>query len=481
MKKILLFIVLLIGYFTSFAQNDSTKYVHYKFQYGSWMDRYRADKVLMLPADTSYSKDGIARLNGKLFLGDGSLWHQVAPDVLATGNTFIVNSQAAMLALDTAKVGDIAIRSDSSKSFILQSLPSSTLSNWVQLLFPASVNSVFGRTGVITAQSGDYDAFYLSPADTVGRWVQNIYSRNDSLFQFKNGVETFIKSGLSQSTVDSILGGYYTRAQVDSIVAQFSSIDSSAYHTIGQAADSSYFTIITPDGRVDTVRFVGESGGGAADRFGIEDNTGVQDRYINMQSKKLQIDSLNQLSVTAYNTSYSNTLYFDPSRYFTGLSSKSSQYSSTADLGINSAHPYFNIKVVDSLYGQGYINSNYSGLSSLGKVQIGFQLGGQHGRQILIDTGSVKINYFNGITGGRNVIFPSIPSADRYIPLSVNNQFADNTGNVQLSQLKVTTKSTDPTTTDIADGYSAVYKNSTSGNVYLWANIGGTLYKTQLL
>jgi hypothetical protein len=133
------------------------------------------------------------------------------------------------------------------------------------------------------------------------------------------------------------------------------------------------------------------------------------------------------------------------------------------------------------LYGQGYINSNYSGLSSLGKVQIGFQLGGQHGRQILIDTGSVKINYFNGITGGRNVIFPSIPSADRYIPLSVNNQFADNTGNVQLSQLKVTTKSTDPTTTDIADGYSAVYKNSTSGNVYLWANIGGTLYKTQLL
>jgi hypothetical protein len=217
MKKIVLFIVLLIGYFTSFAQNDSTKYVHYTFQYGSWMDRYRADKVLMLPADTSYSKDGIARLNDKLFLGDGSLWHQVAPDVLATGNAFIVNSQAAMLALDTAKVGDIAIRSDSSKSFILQSLPSSTLSNWVQLLFPASVNSVFGRTGVITAQSGDYDAFYLSPADTVGRWVQNIYSRNDSLFQLKNGMETFIKSGLSQSTVDSILGGYYTRGQVDSI------------------------------------------------------------------------------------------------------------------------------------------------------------------------------------------------------------------------------------------------------------------------
>jgi hypothetical protein len=39
-------------------------------------------------------------------------------------------------------------------------------------------------------------------------------------------------------------------------------VDSTAYHTIGQASDSSYFTIITPDGRVDTVRFVGESSGG---------------------------------------------------------------------------------------------------------------------------------------------------------------------------------------------------------------------------
>lgn len=45
---------------------------------------------------------------------------------------------------------------------------------------------------------------------------------------------------------------------------------------------------------------------------------------------------------------------------------------------------------------------------------------------------------------------------------------------------KVTIKSTDPTTADIPDGFTGVYKNSTTGNVYLWANVGGTLFKTQL-
>lgn len=61
------------------------------------------------------------------------------------------------------------------------------------------------------------------------------------------------------------------------------------------------------------------------------------------------------------------------------------------------------------------------------------------------------------------------------------NLGVDASGNITETNLsKVTIKSTDPTTTDIPDGYSAVYKNSTSGNVYLWANIGGTLLKTQL-
>jgi hypothetical protein len=52
---------------------------------------------------------------------------------IAINDTFAVNSQAEMLAL-TAEVGDVAIRADISKSFILASAPATTLSNWVELL-----------------------------------------------------------------------------------------------------------------------------------------------------------------------------------------------------------------------------------------------------------------------------------------------------------------------------------------------------------
>jgi hypothetical protein len=45
---------------------------------------------------------------------------------------------------------------------------------------------------------------------------------------------------------------------------------------------------------------------------------------------------------------------------------------------------------------------------------------------------------------------------------------------------KVAVLPTDPTTTDIPAGFTAVYTNSTSGTTSLWANIGGTLLKTQL-
>jgi hypothetical protein len=78
----------------------------------------------------------------------------------AITNTSVVASQAAMLAL-TAEVGDIAVRTDISETFILQAEPATVLGNWVQLLFPAdAVSSVFGRTGIITAEAGDYAAYY---------------------------------------------------------------------------------------------------------------------------------------------------------------------------------------------------------------------------------------------------------------------------------------------------------------------------------
>lgn len=74
---------------------------------------------------------------------------------IAISDTFVVSSQSAMLAL-TAEVGDIAIRTDLNKSFILQSTPASTLANWKELLTPPdTVTSVAGRTGNVTLANTD--------------------------------------------------------------------------------------------------------------------------------------------------------------------------------------------------------------------------------------------------------------------------------------------------------------------------------------
>jgi Repeat of unknown function (DUF5907) len=69
---------------------------------------------------------------------------------LAITDTFVVASQAAMLAL-TAEVGDVAVRTDLNKSLILRAAGASTLGNWQELLTPTdAVTSVNGQTGAVS-------------------------------------------------------------------------------------------------------------------------------------------------------------------------------------------------------------------------------------------------------------------------------------------------------------------------------------------
>jgi hypothetical protein len=74
----------------------------------------------------------------------------------AIAEVFVVSSQSAMLAISGAGVGDIAVRTDVNKSFILQATPATTLGNWIELLTPTdSVLSVDGLTGAVSL-SGTY-------------------------------------------------------------------------------------------------------------------------------------------------------------------------------------------------------------------------------------------------------------------------------------------------------------------------------------
>jgi hypothetical protein len=69
---------------------------------------------------------------------------------IAISETSVVSSQSAMLELD-AEIGDIAVRTDLNKCFILAVEGADTLANWQELLTPPdTIASVDGRTGVVT-------------------------------------------------------------------------------------------------------------------------------------------------------------------------------------------------------------------------------------------------------------------------------------------------------------------------------------------
>ena len=92
---------------------------------------------------------GIASLDGSGLIPTNQL------PALAITETSVVVSQAAMLAL-TAQVGDVAVRTDVNKSFILTASPATTLGNWQELLTPTdAVLSVDGNTGAVSL-SGTY-------------------------------------------------------------------------------------------------------------------------------------------------------------------------------------------------------------------------------------------------------------------------------------------------------------------------------------
>lgn len=107
--------------------------------------------ALPLPNVDNYLEDDVARLADALTIldekvatvgSDGKIPVEQIPAVALT-DTFPVSSEAAMLSLD-AQPGDVAIREDLSKSFILMSAPATMLGNWKEIVNDALVQ--LGKT-----------------------------------------------------------------------------------------------------------------------------------------------------------------------------------------------------------------------------------------------------------------------------------------------------------------------------------------------
>lgn len=146
--------------------------------------------------------NGVATLDS-----NGKVPQSQIPAVAIT-NTFVVASQAAMLAL-TAEEGDVAVRTDQNKTYILTATPSSTLANWQELLTPTdTVTSVDGRIGTVTltdkyAQlatantfTGGVQQITTASAATVGLIVRGAASQTADVQQWINS------SGVTIATIN---------------------------------------------------------------------------------------------------------------------------------------------------------------------------------------------------------------------------------------------------------------------------------------
>ena len=131
------------------VEEDSTKRFVSDAEKAAWDAKQAA---LGYTAENSANKN---QANGYAGLDANSKINASQLPAIAISDTFVVATEVAMLAL-TAEVGDIAVRTDLTKAFILKTADPSILANWQELLTPASpVQSVAGKTGVVTLAAAD--------------------------------------------------------------------------------------------------------------------------------------------------------------------------------------------------------------------------------------------------------------------------------------------------------------------------------------
>lgn len=161
-------------------------------------------------------------INGLATLGADGKIPTSQLSALAITDTFVVASQAAMLAL-SAEVGDIAVRTDLNKSYILKTDGAGTLGNWQELITPTdTVLSVNGQTGAVTLTTSNItegsNLYYTDERvdDRVATLVQNgtgiswAYSDAGGTLTPTISLASFSTTNLSEG-----VNLYYTDERVD--------------------------------------------------------------------------------------------------------------------------------------------------------------------------------------------------------------------------------------------------------------------------
>lgn len=135
---------------------------------------------------------------------------------ISTGNTYVVNNQDSMLALDTAKVSDVAVVADSSKTYILKDTPATNLSNWVQIVTPAEVQAFNHRTANVLPEAGDYNHTQITGLDSLVNLKQDVITNLDDSVKYAKKSDSILvfatqyQNSLKQNKINYI-GSIYNK------------------------------------------------------------------------------------------------------------------------------------------------------------------------------------------------------------------------------------------------------------------------------
>jgi hypothetical protein len=250
--------------------------------------------------NTKINNSEKAVANGVATLGsDGKIPNSQIP-ALAISETFPVISQAAMLALSLADQGDVAIRSDINKSFILRQTPSSVLGNWSELLTPtSSVTSVAGKVGAVILNSNDVGLGNVPNTDFTSAVNLNIAKIGITIAQANAIVANTAKVSNITHTGDVTGATTLTLATVNSNIGTFNNVVVNGKGLVTGASNAQYAT-----------------GTGSAINTNTGDNA-TNTQYSGLASSKANVnnpifDGTGRFNSTAVNsTQQNNGLFLD--------------------------------------------------------------------------------------------------------------------------------------------------------------------------
>lgn len=158
-------------------------FIVYDVSAGALKSMTRAElKAAIIDQQLGFTPENAAHrgaANGYASLDSGGLVPTAQLPALAITDVFTVASQAAMLALSAEK-GDVAVRTDTSTTYILSTNSPSTLADWKAVAAVGSVSSVAGRTGAVTLSNTDISGLGTAATVNTGTGANEIVKLNGS-------------------------------------------------------------------------------------------------------------------------------------------------------------------------------------------------------------------------------------------------------------------------------------------------------------